>query len=361
MNIHLMMEGKFVEKFISFVNDYYPIGEHYFYIYNNVENCEHPTSVKSDNVEYTSNLFESVRLDRMSSKDKMFIHGFFLNHFVQYGTFAASQLSRNQLVLIIYGADLYNNRYILQDNFVHPGVWLQEYKKKKLIKKIGLFMTFASPDYDLMYKWFGADGKQFDILYPSNANFEQLYAIRNVDKNNEKTVRILLGNSATSTNRHEEALEWLAKYKKEDIEIICPLSYGDMIYGNYIADIGRDIFGEKFIPITEYMNIDEYTELLNSVDIAVYNNNRQQATGNIEILGYLGKKIYVRSDIATWGHYVDRDGCRFFDTTLIPSLNFEEFCVMNREDIDYNEQYFLKIWDNNYLKKLWDEVIQYGN
>lgn len=356
-----MMEGKFVEKFIDFINEYYSKDENCFYIYDNVDNCEHLTSVNDDNVEYTSNLFRSVRLDRMSSGDKLFIHGFFLNHFVEYGKYATKRLSRNQLVLIIYGADLYNNRYILQKNFLHPGVWLQEYKKKQLIKKIGLFMTFASPDYDLMHKWFGANGKQFDILYPSNANFEQLSTIRNLDKDNNKIVRILLGNSATSTNRHEEALEWLKKYKEENIQIICPLSYGDMVYGGQIVTKGQEIFGDKFIPVTDYMDIEDYTDLLNSVDIAVYNNNRQQATGNIEILGYLGKKIYVRSDIATWGHYVVRDGCRFFDTTLIPYMRYEEFCGISREDIDYNEQYFLNIWNNDYLKTLWDKVMQYGN
>lgn len=361
MNIHLMMEGKFADKFVEFISEFYPEQSNYTYIYRNKINGDISCNTNADCAGYVSNLFDEVDLSLVGSDDKLFIHGFYLPHFVKYGLFAASKLNKNQIVLIIYGADLYNNRYLLQDDWFHPGVWLQEIWKRRLVKKAGVFMTFAAPDYDLIKEWYGADGKQFDILYPSNADYEQLSRIRKISDSVDTHRRILLGNSATVTNRHEEALRWLSKYKDEDIEIICPLSYGDLAYGKQIAEMGHAIFGDKFIPITDYMDISAYTDLLNSVDIAVYNNNRQQATGNIEILGYLGKKIYVRSDIATWGHYVVRDGCRFFDTMKIPELDYSDFCKLGREDIDYNEQYFLNIWDNNYLKKLWDEVMQYGN
>ena len=171
--------------------------------------------------------------------------------------------------------------------------------------------------------------------------------------------RILLGNSATETNQHKEALDMLSRFKNREIEIICPLSYGDTTYASNIISYGVQIFGNKFIPITKYMSTNEYCELLNSVDIAVFNHNRQQGTGNIEILAYLGKKIFLRSDTTTWNHYVERDHCNFFDTKNILYMSFNEFVDINPDLLVVNELYFRKIWDINYIKSLWDKVLYY--
>ena len=105
------------------------------------------------------------------------------------------------------------------------------------------------------------------------------------------------------------------------------------------------------------MSINDYSRMLNDIDIAIYNNNRQQATGNIEILGYLGKKIFVRSDTTTWQHYVGRDNCVFYDTKLINTMSFEEFASDNEEGLSVNKKYFEKIWDDNYIKEVWDRVM----
>ena len=154
-----------------------------------------------------------------------------------------------------------------------------------------------------------------------------------------------------------EALDWLSKYRDEDIRIICPLSYGDMNYAHKVEDRGKGYFGVKFKPIYDYMSIDDYSRLLSSIDIAIYNNNRQQATGNIEILGYLGKKIFVRSDTTTWQHYVGRDNCVFYDTKCIDTMKFEEFILNNEEGVTVNMRYFEKIWDDTYIKEVWDRVM----
>ena len=355
MNLHLMTEGKFVERFVRFVNKYYPDRENYFYIYNKEPEEEQRTQLDLDNLEYTDNLFESVDLSLVGD-GKVFVHSFYLIHTIKYCNYLVKHIPADRIVLIIYGADLYNNRYILKDNFLHPGIWVQEYDKKRMIKGISNFMTFASPDFELMCKWYGAKGRQYDCLYPSNANVELLSTLRSEGRS-EGPVRILLGNSATVTNKHMEALDWLSKYRDEDITIICPLSYGDMNYAHKVEDKGKGYFGDNFKPIYDYMSINDYSRMLNDIDIAIYNNNRQQATGNIEILGYLGKKIFVRSDTTTWQHYVGRDNCVFYDTKCIDTMEFEEFISNNEEGIAVNMRYFEKIWDDVYIKEVWDRVM----
>lgn len=117
------------------------------------------------------------------------------------------------------------------------------------------------------------------------------------------------------------------------------------------------MFGDRFIPIFDYLTPADYARLLNSVHVAVFNFNRQQGTGNIEILGYLGKKIYIRSDTTLWEHYVCRDKCRFNDTLTIGDSTFEDFVYSNPDDTKINKAYFKKIWDIDYIKSLWDKVM----
>lgn len=105
-----------------------------------------------------------------------------------------------------------------------------------------------------------------------------------------------MGNSATKTNCHIEIFNKLSKYDWiHELEIICPLSYGnEEEYRDYVIKVGYEKIGNKFKPITEYISLTKYIELLNSCDVGVFNNNRQQGGSTILYLTRLGKKcIYV--------------------------------------------------------------------
>ena len=111
----------------------------------------------------------------------------------------------------------------------------------------------------------------------------------------------------------------LAKYKFErDFEIICPLSYGSSNIAKDIVNLGHSLFGERFIPIFDFLPATEYAKLLSSIDVAIFGHKRQQALGNILALLYLGKKVYVRSDISTW-NFLNQLGITVFDTKNILS------------------------------------------
>src|SRR5262249_55264963 len=104
-------------------------------------------------------------------------------------------------------------------------------------------------------------------------------------------------------NQHFEILGSLAKFSERNIRIYAPLSYGDSAYAQSVAAKGREVFGEKFIPLTKYLSPSEYTEFLSSIDIAVFNHSRQQAMSNtISLLGF-GKKVFIRSDVAQWDRF----------------------------------------------------------
>lgn len=188
MNIHLIPDEKFTFQFVRLIDNYYNNGEHKVFIYNrNINSSE----IKSKNVQYITD-FSEVPISELKN-DKLFIHGFFINSVLRYLFSIKNKLKKRQLVLIIWGADLYSGHQILEQGGINLNVRFHEYLKKRIIAKSEIFMTFASPDFDLIQKWYGAKGKQYDCLYPTNADINYLSSIyHNSNKNNNLT-NILLG------------------------------------------------------------------------------------------------------------------------------------------------------------------------
>ena len=403
MNIHIIENEKFTPLFLEMLNNYFPKNSNKVYIHQakNYDFVKNRYSFVT-----TIDSFDEVDLTLVSQPlDKIFIHAFYNQKLLKFLFLNKYKLDFRKVVFIAWGADIYNSNYRLQEPVVglrdvYQRLRIRFYEKIKriLMKKVHLYMTFACDDINIINGYYRANGIQFDCLYPSTVNLEDLNKIKksrkinnNVEKNGIATlptaygsyppqsqkrqlpqsetfgehrlenrcVTILLGNSATKTNQHKQMLDILAKFKNETISIICPLSYGDKEYAVKIKDYGLELFGDKFVPLMEYMSPVKYANILGKVDIAVFNHNRQQATGNIEILAYLGKKIFIRSDISSWNHYVVRDKCTFFDTKKIEGMSFEEFIDNPLEAIETNEKYFLKIWDINHVVSLWKKIMNY--
>lgn len=124
-----------------------------------------------------------------------------------------------------------------------------------------------------------------------------------VDK---ERINVLVGNSATEENLHLEVFRLLHDYASEEYELYVPLSYGDNIYKEEVLKTGQELFGKHFHPLLEYMPETDYINFLNAMDIGIFNNNRQQATRNIEIMLQLGKTLYMRNDTTMYSFYTKR-------------------------------------------------------
>ena len=53
-----------------------------------------------------------------------------------------------------------------------------------------------------------------------------------------------------------------------DIKIIVPLSYGDNAYAAELCEKGKELFGDKFKGLVEFIPLDKYRELLRETDRA---------------------------------------------------------------------------------------------
>lgn len=167
--------------------------------------------------------------------------------------------------------------------------------------------------------------------------------------------RIQVGNSATIENKHEYVLKSLATYLDRKIEILCPLSYGDMSYAQKIIELGRELFGDRFIPITQWLDMEKYYSLIATCDAAIFYSNRQQAMGNIEAMLSMGKKVFLARETSMYTNYCNH-GFTIFDADSIGKDSFDEFI---RFDNAYNNIEIGKTYTNP-MKALgvWDRILK---
>lgn len=104
---------------------------------------------------------------------------------------------------------------------------------------------------------------------------------------------ILLGNSASSSCNHAEAIDLLRKFDLGGRKVITPLSYGSTRYRDLIRDYGQARLGRNFMPLIDFMPLPQYTETISSCSAVVMNHYRQQAVGNIIPMLWMGARLYL--------------------------------------------------------------------
>jgi dTDP-N-acetylfucosamine:lipid II N-acetylfucosaminyltransferase len=128
---------------------------------------------------------------------------------------------------------------------------------------------------------------------------------------------ILVGNSTDPSNNHIEAYKQILNNELDPNSVSSVLSYGNYPeYMNEVVDFGTKSFGEKFKPITHYMNYSEYLSFLESIDFVIFNHSRQEAMGvTIQLLS-LGKPIFFNPNSPAYKSFVRR-GYRVFNLNEI--------------------------------------------
>lgn len=173
--------------------------------------------------------------------------------------------------------------------------------KKKAHKRINSFSPVLKEDYDLV--------KQAELIphlpsfIPWNYGSLEESLIKNFIGQRVSGNKVLVGNSASFTNNHFEAFEFLqevAKSAESPLQVIVPLSYGDDCCKQAVLKKGKVCFGDNFHPVTDFMSIDDYIALIKQCGFVVMNHKRQQAVGNIVIMLYLGARVFLREENPTY-------------------------------------------------------------
>lgn len=321
-----MILDKFNVPFIDFIKEHFDTKNHKF-IFLQKAKYEHGMTKDHDVVwiDKKSKVFQLAK--ELYTADKIIIHGLWSGQFIKL-LFVQPWLLK-KCYWVMWGGDFY---------FPEK----QGRLKKQAIKRMGHFITYIKGDYELAKKWYGANGKYHEcFMYPSN-----LYKEYDIKPKEHTTINIQLGNSADPSNNHIEILEKLKVYKDKNIQIFTPLSYGIQEYAKEVIAKGKELFGDKFVALTDFLPFEKYLEFLGSIDIAIFAHKRQQAMGNIITLLGLGKKVYMRSDITPWQLFNDI-GVKVFDVDDI-QIDFldEQTKIKNIRKV---KEYFSQ---ENYLKQL---------
>ena len=212
---------------------------------------------------------------------KIIIHG---NPILYY--FYLFQFALQKTYWVIYGHSDMGTKESNDKKNVH------QFIKKRVLKKIFAHITHIEGDSKIANDMF---------LSKARLYYSPMYLTNIIDTEDYKPAQkttaiknILMGNSTDPSNCHFEIFDLLLPYKMEDILIYCPLSYGPYTaYGDSVIKRGKELFGEKFIPLTEFMTLSEYRSFLNSIDVAVFNHKSQTAMGVTTSLLAMDKTVFA--------------------------------------------------------------------
>jgi dTDP-N-acetylfucosamine:lipid II N-acetylfucosaminyltransferase len=169
--------------------------------------------------------------------------------------------------------------------------------KLKCIQRINFFAPVLSCEYELFSRAVDTSTKPKFIDWNYGTLEDQYASILG-----EQWVTgndILIGNSATATCNHLDAIKTVMKCETtESQKVIAPLSYGDAppAYKEAVSKAGHAAFGANFQPLTELMPLPDYLSILSNCGYVVMNHVRQQAMGNIISMLYQGSRIFLRED-----------------------------------------------------------------
>jgi dTDP-N-acetylfucosamine:lipid II N-acetylfucosaminyltransferase len=209
----------------------------------------------------------------------------------------------------------------------------------KLIARINYFSCCVPDDFEALQRVLPNFEAQF---LPLNYYSKEDVFLRGDSLQDLTGHDILLGNSATPTNNHIEAMRVLSKLGMHGRKVIVPLSYGDMKYQEKIIRVGEKLLGESFIPLTNYMSLPEYNQSVSGCGNLIMNHIRQQAIGNISSALLRGGKVFLRPENPIYKYYT-RIGVKLFpfsDDITIADLD----APPNKDDAFKNKEIMLSIW-----------------
>ncbi|WP_283109430.1 TDP-N-acetylfucosamine:lipid II N-acetylfucosaminyltransferase, partial [Thomasclavelia spiroformis] len=270
-------------------------------------------------------------LNDMKNADKIIVHCLASPYLLMF-LFLFKNLNK-KVYWIVWGKDLY-----IYHTSERRGIFLKfyEYFRKNVIKNIGYIVTAFEEEYDLAKKWYNVNGKSIiiNMLYPNSVDFHE-HESKYV-KNNSGIV-VLLGNSGSKTNRHIDALNKIYEIKDKIYRIYIPLSYGGpKKYAYKVKNIANNLFGKKCSVLMEFIPFNGYSEILDSVDVAFFYHNRQEAVGNVYSMIMKEKTVYLNNYVTTY-KFLNRIGVVIKDSKNISS---EKDLVLS-QDIKKNNKNIL--------------------
>jgi len=349
MFIHIMTSENYYQiSFIRFIERNFSTEQHHFVFRS--KNTKRSNYKESTSIKEKSNFISLILfIPQLIRAKKIYIH--YLPYGISLPFWAIFSLLSKKLVWVFWGGDI----YIYSEKNKNLKTRFYEVCRKIIISRLRNIAGFLTEDFSLIKKVYKTNAVYTKTIYPLPIDFSEL-SLNEAQKG--KTIKILAGNSADPSNNHFELLHLLERFKDEDIQVICPLSYGrDPEYSLRVKNEGSRILGDKFKPLLQLLPPVEYSKILQEIDIVVMNHQRQQGLGNLISILWLGKKVFVRSDTTSFAFFKS-ENITAWDTLDIKNLSFESFILTNPNDAIKNKTLVLNLFSENHYIELWSNVFK---
>lgn len=347
--VHITLDEKWIPGYVNFMKKYMTLYNHIFIIESN----RYIKFDNNDNVYFLNN-FRSIYTNKQLSAmlelaDKIIITGLF-NINLYYSLMPTNIFKKTYIHF--WGGDF----YCLRKKNHGMSAWIDRITRVMCIKRCAGIILLLESEYEVFREICGLDKLHFVAEMPEaieDINIcldDSMQLPVEIIKNR---LCILVGNSATEENQHIDIFYTIRDCLEEEYELYVPLSYGNIEYRETVIQTGQELFGDHFHAIVDYLSEPVYINLLNAMDVGIFNNNRQQAMGNIGILLQLGKTVYIRNNTSMYSHYVHqgvfiRDIQEIQLTHRIKKINYEEQAV--------NKSIMGKEWKGLHKIKQWENV-----
>lgn len=309
MNLHIAPDNAFTNTFLNNLAEAGVLANNHLVVRTNGKELKH---VKR-NVPFAALYSQKFRshTGETSWYDRVYIHQFtpLLYRWVALNNF-------NELNWAVWGADLYNlpfnrkglyekltlsrfvNRHFSFDDFLYRAkvALLHERYRHAAYRKVKNILTWMSTEYEFA-------ARNLPLLHTRHQFFfyENQLPYQELDNIivQEETVKspmptYILGNSSTPELNHVDAVAWMHENNIK-ANLWVPVSYGDARYTGFLKRNLTFYKGGQVEFIDRYMDIREYLRFLNSSDGLIMNNIRPQGYGNIFLMMYLGKPVFLNA------------------------------------------------------------------
>ncbi len=308
MILHLCHDEKVISRTINYFEEVFPNGNKFIILLQKIGKDPEYVKIDKPNVffeKYNSNSFWNIIGD-ISQYDHIIFHCLW----PEFYRFTLSIPKGCPITWIVWGTDLYNDLLIKRGyqlyanpkevklfqegsrsifNFFYDVLkgWVKQVIRIKALKRIQNICA-SEGDFQLLCRFY-PEVRPFSLkkffYYPVDeiisGSLKELCCVGD---------NIIVGNSASYTNNHRYVFEILEQVDLAGRKVIVPLSYGK---GRELALEAGKILKDHFVPILDFMQIDEYNKLLSGARTFIYGSFRQEAIGNILVALYLGGAVFL--------------------------------------------------------------------
>ncbi|GAK22973.1 4-alpha-L-fucosyltransferase [Vibrio sp. JCM 19052] len=260
--------------------------------------------------------------------------------------------SKQKIIWIGFGFDYYSllNQNFILDYKVKSELNIIDYKKikKKLIDnvlgdklifdKIDYFAPVFKSEYDFLKSKLKFKVPYIDWNYASFSGVLNYFDDRMVYGDS-----ILVGNSASPSNNHKHIIEKLSELRVNN-KLVFPLSYGDNGYRSYVKAMLVDS-NLTYVTMEDFIERSSYFKSLLECQYVIMNHIRQQGSGNVLMMIYLGAKVFLNSQSLFFKELVDLG----FDVYDISDISLESLVPLTNEKKIKNKELIISHYSNDVI------------